>query len=252
MRVIAFVGPSGTGKSYRSVMVSQQYGADAIIDDGLLISHGKVIAGTSAKKEPTKIASVKHALFMNPSQVNEIKKVLKRNKIKCLMILGTSDGMVNKIATNIGVHEVEQIIRIEDVATPEEMNMALRMRTVEGKHVIPVPTFEIKKELTTAEADKSIVRPTFSYMGDYIISDNVINSIAIHEAQKINGLIKVQNINLRKTGHGVHIDMTVILQYGCDIFSVCKNIQLAVRNNVEQYTSINARRINILVKNLRK
>ena len=36
-------------------------------------------------------------------------------------------------------------------------------------------------------------------MGDYIISDNVINSIAIHEAQKINGLIKVQNINLRKT-----------------------------------------------------
>lgn len=70
---------------------------------------------------------------MNPSQVNEIKKVLKRNKIKCLMILGTSDGMVNKIAKNIGVHEVEQIIRIEDVATPEEMNMALRMRTVEGK-----------------------------------------------------------------------------------------------------------------------
>ena len=118
MRVIAFVGPSGTGKSYRSVMVSQQYGADAIIDDGLLISHGKVIAGTSAKKEPTKIASVKHALFMNPSQVNEIKKVLKRNKIKCLMILGTSDGMVNKIAKNIGVHEIEQIIRIEDVATP--------------------------------------------------------------------------------------------------------------------------------------
>ena len=76
---------------------------NAIIDDGLLISHGKVIAGTSAKKEPTKIASVKHALFMNPSQVNEIKKVLKRNKIKCLMILGTSDGMVNKIAKNIGV-----------------------------------------------------------------------------------------------------------------------------------------------------
>ncbi len=37
MRVIAFVGPSGTGKSYRSVMVSQQYGADAIIDDGLLL-----------------------------------------------------------------------------------------------------------------------------------------------------------------------------------------------------------------------
>ncbi len=48
----------------------------------------------------------------------------------------------------------------------------------------------LDSEITTAEADKSIVRPTFSYMGDYIISDNVINSIAIHGHKKINGLIK--------------------------------------------------------------
>ncbi len=271
MKVIAFVGPSGTGKSYRSVMVSQKYGADAIIDDGLLISHGKVIAGSSAKKEATKIASVKHALFMRSYQVTDIRRALKKYDIKCLMILGTSDGMVNKIAKNIGVGNIEQIIRIEDVATEEEMNLARRMRTVEGKHVIPVPTFEIKKEFSgyflhplrrfqknldtqidTAAADKSIVRPTFSYMGDYIISDNVINEIAIHEANKIESLERVQNINLRKTGHGVHIDMTVILKYGCNIFDVCRNIQLAVRENVERYTSVNARRVNILVRNLKK
>lgn len=271
MKVIAFVGPSGTGKSYRSVMVSQKYGADAIIDDGLLISHGKVIAGTSAKKEPTKIASVKHALFMRTHQADEICSALKKNNVQCLMILGTSDGMVQKIARNLGVGEISEFIRIEDVATPEEMQMALRMRRVEGKHVIPVPTFEIKKEFSgffihplrrfqknldseipTAEADKSIVRPTFSYMGDYIISDNVINAIAIHEANKIDGLFKVQNINLRKTGHGVHIDMTVILHYGYNLFEVCHTIQCAVRDNVERYTSVNARRVNIMIKNLKK
>lgn len=271
MKVIAFVGPSGTGKSYRSVMVAQKYGADAIIDDGLLISHGKVIAGSSAKREPTKIASVKHALFMRSYQVTEVQAALKKYKIECLMILGTSDGMVNKIAGNIGVGKIEQTIRIEDVASQDEMNMARRMRKVEGKHVIPVPTFEIKKEFSgyflhplrrfqknldteidTAAADKSIVRPTFSYMGDYIISDNVINEIAIHEANKIKNLVKIQNINLRKSGHGVHIDMTVILRYGCDIFDVCRKIQLAVRENVERYTSVNARRVNILVKNLTK
>lgn len=271
MKVIAFVGPSGTGKSYRSVMVSQKYGADAIIDDGLLISHGKVIAGTSAKREATKIASVKHALFMNGFQVEEIRKAIKKNNITCLMILGTSDGMVYKIAKNLGVGSIEQTIKIEDVATEEEMNLAKRMRVVEGKHVIPVPTFEIKKqfsgyflhplrrfqknldtEIDTAAADKSIVRPTFSYLGDYIISDNVINAIAVHEADKIPALLKVTNINLRKTVHGVHIDMTVILEYGCNIYEVCKQIQQAVRYNVEKYTSVNARRVNILVKNLRK
>ncbi len=269
MKVIAFVGPSGTGKSYRSVMVSQKYGADAIIDDGLLISHGKVIAGTSAKKEPTKIASVKHALFMRSYQAADIKRSLKKHNIKCLMILGTSDGMVDKIARNIGVGKIEYTIRIEDVATDDEIKMAKRMRTVEGKHVIPVPTFEIKKdfsgyflhplrrfqknldtEIASAEADKSIVRPTFSYMGDYVISDRVIDAVAIYEAEKIRELIKIQNINLRKTGHGVHIDMTVILEYGCNIFDVCRKIQLEVKDNIECYTSVNVRRVNILIKNL--
>ena len=66
-------------------------------------------------------------------------------------------------------------------------------------------------------------------MGDYIISDNVINSIAIHEAQKIDGLIKVQNINLRKTGHGVHIvqsfyNMAVIFFLYVKIFSLQSEI----------------------------
>lgn len=270
MKVIAFVGPSGTGKSYRSVMVSQKYGADAIIDDGLLISHGKVIAGTSAKKEPTKIASVKHALYMHSYQIKEVREALKKHNIKCLMILGTSDGMVNKIAENIAMGKIEQIIRIEDVATEKEMSMAKRIRTEEGKHVIPVPTFEIKKEFSGyflhplrnfqrnldkdkgGNDDKSIVRPTFSYMGDYKISDNVINEIAVHEANKIEGLEKVSNINLRKTNHGVHIDMTVIIKYGFNIFDVCRQIQYAVRDNVERYTSVNARRVNILVKNLKK
>ena len=105
-------------------MVSQQYGADAIIDDGLLISHGKVIAGTSAKKEPTKIASVKHALFMNPSQVNEIKKVLKRNKIKCLMILGTSDGTVSY--THLDVYKRQSLedifLKLTDNTSEKEEN----------------------------------------------------------------------------------------------------------------------------------
>ena len=44
MDVIALVGPSGTGKSHRALLVAHQYGADAIIDDGILIRDGKIIA----------------------------------------------------------------------------------------------------------------------------------------------------------------------------------------------------------------
>lgn len=269
MKVIAFVGPSGTGKSYRAISVSRENGADAIIDDGLLISQGRVIAGTSAKKEPTKIASVKHALFMNEYQIKEVTDALNSFDIQCVMILGTSDGMVKKIAHNLGIEPIEQIVRIEDIATDDEMDMALRMRREEGKHVIPVPTFEIKQDFSgyfihplryflknrneesqSGKADKSIVRPTFSYMGDYTISDNVIKAITVHEANKIDGIGKVLSTNVRKTKHGIHIDMTISVKFGHNIGLVSRQIQDSVRINIEKHTSINARRVNILVKGL--
>ena len=45
MKVIAFTGPSGTGKSFRAISVAHQHGCDGIIDDGLLIEGTKILAG---------------------------------------------------------------------------------------------------------------------------------------------------------------------------------------------------------------
>ncbi len=269
MDVIAFVGPSGTGKSYRAVMVAKDNGADGMIDDGLLISGGKVIAGTSAKREATRIASVKHALFIPPVYAAEMKKAIKKSRIKKLMILGTSEGMAVKIAKRLEVGPIQKFIHIEEVASPEEMSMANRMRLEDGKHVIPVPTFEIQKQFSgyflhplrrfqrnldieekTADADKSIVRPTFSYLGEYSIADEVLIELAIYEAMKVDGMVKINNINVRKTGHGVHMDITATLRYGCHIFEVCREAQHRIRNTIEELTSINMRRVHFLVRSL--
>ena len=269
MKVIAFVGTSGTGKSYRALNVAKQNGADGIIDDGLLISNGKVVEGTSAKKESTRVASVKHALFIPPQYAEPMKKALKKSKIKKLMILGTSEEMAIKIAKRLEVGEIEKFIHIEDVATPDEILMANRMRLEDGKHVIPVPTFEIQKDFygyflhplrrfqknldieeNYGEADKSIVRPTFSYMGDFTISDSVLINLAIHEANKIDGIVKINNINVRKSNHGVHMDITATLSYGSDIFKVCRSAQYQIRDVIEKLTSVNVRRVHFLVRNL--
>lgn len=269
MNVIAFVGPSGTGKSYRSLIIAKENGADGIIDDGLLISNGKVIAGTSAKKELTRIASVKHALFLPPLYAMEMKNALKKSKIKKLMILGTSEGMAVKIANRLGIGPIETFIHIEDVATESEIAMANRMRLEDGKHVIPVPTFEIQKDFSgyflhplrrfqpnldveeqTAAADKSIVRPTFSYLGDFVISDEVIIQLAIYEAMKVDGIHKINNINIRKTDHGAHIDITATVNYGVNIHKVCREAQLLIREKIEELASVNVRRVHFLVKGL--
>lgn len=267
MRVTAFVGSSGTGKSYRAITVARQNGIDAIIDDGLLIADNRIIAGTSAKAEPTRLASVRRALFIDPKHKESVKKAITESGIKSIMILGTSDAMVAKIAKTLGLEEISKIFRIEDFSTPEEIALARHLRMDEGQHVIPVPTFRIKKYFSgyflhpfrllqknldekVYTDEKSIVRPTFSYMGQYTISDNVIINIAIHEAQNVLHVVKIYMINSRQSEHGVHLDMTVGLEYGCDIHKTCRSIQRRVAKYLQKYTSINVRRVNIYVKSL--
>ena len=266
MRVIAFVGESGTGKSFRACFVAREHGADAIIDDGLLISGTKVLAGISAKKSETLLRSIRVALFSDKNQAKEMIDAISDLSPKCLMILGTSEEMAKRIAKTLDLPEIEKFIKIEDIATKEEIEDAKKMRHVEGKHIIPVPTFEIKQDFsgyfmhpsriftkTYEDEDdeiKTIMRPTFSYLGDFRISDNVIKTLVSHEAMKIKSVYKVTDVNIRTTNHGAHLDVTLILKYGENIPDVSKKIQSKIRDNLEKYTSINIRRVHIFVKNI--
>ena len=63
MEVFAFIGPPGTGKSDRALVVAYENRCACIIDDGILIYHNRWVAGASAKKEDSKIAAVRRAIF---------------------------------------------------------------------------------------------------------------------------------------------------------------------------------------------
>ena len=268
MRTIAFVGPSGTGKSHKASIVARSNGADAIIDDGLLISSNRVIAGISAKKAQTKLASVRQALFIEGNSAEEMIAAIKNLNPQCIMILGTSDGMVKKIAEALALPEIENIIYIEDVATAEEIELARESRLKEGKHIIPVPAFEVKHQFSgyflhpfrlfqknlnprfDNEEDKTIVRPSFSYLGNYTISDNVIVSAVKYEAMKEKCLDRINSVNLRTSQHGIHIDVTFTVKYSENITEICKRVQRYIKDGVELNTSVNVRRVNVYVKAL--
>lgn len=268
IRVLAFVGPSGTGKSYRAQMVASENDIRFIIDDGLLIKDNEVIAGSSAKKAPTKIETVKHALFLKEKEKNEIIETIKKYKPEGILILGTSDGMVEKIAQNLALPNIEKTIYISDVATEEEMEKARRIRVTEGKHVIPVPTFEIKKDFSGYMLDplqifktkgkgkdpyiseKSIIRPTFSYLGNFTISDNVFKQIAQHIALRNNSIYRISKIRVQKREEGPEIYLEVILNYGSNIIDELQNFRVKLKKEIERLTSMNVQKIEILAKGL--
>lgn len=268
IKVYAFVGPSGTGKSYRAQMVASEKNVNFIIDDGLLIKDNQVIAGESAKKAPTKIETVKHALFYKEEEKKEIVQALKKYKPDSILILGTSDGMVQKIASNLGLPEVSDITYISDVATQEEMQTARRIRVTEGKHVIPVPTFEIKKDFSGYLLDplqifktkgrgqqpyiseKSIIRPTFSYLGNFTISDAVFRQILEYLVVKTSWIHKVQKIRVENFGEGAKLYMEVTIVYGFNVIEGINEFKSKARKEIETLTAMNVEEFDVVVKNV--
>lgn len=268
IKVYAFVGPSGTGKSYRAQMVASEKNISFIIDDGLLIKDNEVIAGESAKKAPTKIETVKHALFYKEEEKMEIVKALKKYKPESILILGTSDGMVQKIAANLGLPEISDTTYITEVATQEEMQTARRIRVTEGKHVIPVPTFEIKKDFSGYLLDplqifktkgrgqkpyiseKSIIRPTFSYLGNFTISDTVFRQILEYLVVKTPGIYKVQKIRVENFGEGAKLYMEVTIVYGFNVIDGINEFKNRARKEIEKLTAMNVEEFEVVVKNI--
>ncbi|MBN1892544.1 MAG: hypothetical protein JW780_07165, partial [Clostridiales bacterium] len=122
--VIAFIGSSGSGKSTRAIQVARDNAIHYIIDDGLLINGSRIIAGTSAKKAKTKLDSVRQALFADKSRSEVMRRALAEHLPPTVMILGTSDGMLEKICTNLWLNQPAMLIRIEDISTEDEMQQA--------------------------------------------------------------------------------------------------------------------------------
>ena len=267
-RVYAFVGPSGTGKSYRAQMVASEKNIHFIIDDGLLIKDNEIIAGASAKKAPTKIETVKHALFYAEEEKKPIEKALKKYRPDKILILGTSDGMVQKIAANLGLPEVSETTYINEVATEEEMQTARHIRVTEGKHVIPVPTFELKKDFSGYLLDplqifkskgagqkpyiseKTIIRPTFSYLGKFTISDTVFRQIVEYLAERMQSIYRVVRTRATSTVAGPSIYMEVIVMYGYNIQEVLKEFKEKARKEIENLTAMNVVSMDVVAKSV--
>lgn len=267
-KVYAFVGPSGTGKSYRAQMVASEKDIKYIIDDGLLIRENQIIAGTSAKKAQTKIETVKQAIFLEEEKKNDMCNAIKKYKPEKILILGTSDEMVKKIAHNLNLPEIEEIIYITDVATKQEMETARRIRQTEGKHVIPVPTFQIKKDFsgylldplqifkTNGKgkkpyiAEKSIIRPTFSYLGNFTISDSVFKEIVEYLASKMPEIHKVLRTRANNTPEGPVIYMEVSVVYGYNVMECLTEFKRRAKKEIENLTAMNVQSIDVVAKNI--
>ena len=266
MKVYALIGQSGTGKSYKAFIVAKDRDIGYIIDDGLLIGGTRVLAGQSAKRESTRIASVRRALFNDADHRENVKNVLEEIKPEKLLVLGTSLKMVQEISQALGLPELNEILHIEDVSTEKEIELARKSRREDGKHVIPVPTFEVKKDFSgyfidslkifskkgrfSDMVEKTIIRPTFSYLGKYELTKVAlvqIISICVSKVERINRIMKVR-IENRPDGVIIDLDLSIKLIARIDLMIV--ELQKKLVEEIEYMTGLNVLSINVTVKTI--
>ena len=266
--VFALVGASGTGKSFRAKLLAQKYDIGAIIDDGLLIQDDKILAGHSAKREKTFLAAVRTAVFDDKEHRDEIARALKKQNIRRLLILGTSEKMVQKIAARLQIPQPSKIIKIEDIATQDEIDFAIRSRRIEGKHVIPVPALEIKRSYPQIFYDsiriklfrkerpsganmnvyeKSVVRPEFSKKGRVSISEAALTQMVMHCVSEFDPEIKIKKLTIKTDAHGYKLVITTDVPFGTELAGKIHNLQKYVIENIERYTGILIESVNIIV-----
>jgi adenylate kinase family enzyme len=267
--VMALIGESGTGKSFKSKLLAQKYGIDAIIDDGLLIQNDKILGGRSAKTEKTYMGAVRVALFDDKEHRDSVAKILKKSHIKKILLLGTSEKMVIKIATRLQLPPPSKIIKIEDIATREEIDKAIRSRQIEGKHVIPVPAIEIKRNYsqifydsikvffsksarllskqTAKTFEKSVVTPEFSKKGRVSISEAALTQMTMHCVQEFDSNIRVKKFSIKTNSRGYRLVITIDVPFGKQLTGEIYKLQQYIIENIEKYTGILIEEVSIVI-----
>ena len=273
MNIYALVGPSGTGKSHQASLLAHRKGVEYIIDDGLLIKGNQVLAGRSAKRETTKMAATKRAIFSDPEHAKQVRDTLVTEKPESILILGISDRMIHQIANTLSIPQPDEIIHIEDIATPKEISQALETRVKQNRHVIPIPTFAIEKDFPgfllenirsfflgksksatslPRALEHTIVRPLYSSLGNYFLSEHVIEQIITHVSGQKKEITRVKKNGIISTANGLVINLEVSLFYGAadSIPTLLSDLQLEMKQTLERLTGFQVLRIDMNVRNL--
>lgn len=289
IQVYAFYGPSGTGKSFRAKLVAQKFGIKAIIDDGLLIQDDEILAGKSAKLEKTYMGAVRAALFDSKEHRDEVARAIISHKIRKILILGTSEKMVNKIAMRLQLPLPEKYVRIEDIATPEQMEEARRSRQIEGKHIIPVRAYEMKetgyskifansirvslakrkilmrilekllgKSESSAQApsqntklfEKSVVKPSFSKSKRKEISHALLAKMTAEIISKYNSQVKIKKLSVRNSKQGYIFLIVVDLPMERNLTDMSQEIKNYVISEIEKKSGVLIEEVYIVIDHL--
>ncbi len=99
-------------------------------------------------------------------------------------------------------------------------------------------------------SEKSIIRPTFSYLGNFTISDTVFRQIAEYIAKKISGIHRLSRTRVESTISGTTIYMEVYVVFGYNIVNVLREFKQKTKKEIERLTTMNVQEVSVMAKGI--
>ncbi len=264
VKTYAFIGAAGTGKSQRAQSVASLVEAEYIIDDGLVIYKGSIVCGKSAKSERNQISAIRRALFEFKDHRDEVMEFFAQAAPCTLMIIATSDDMFMRIIKKLKLPYPERIIRIEEVAAPEEINKARRERFTKGKHVIPVSHLLVRKNFAgklvgqlrvfwkskdNHEGEKTIVRPPFSFYGEVHIEPEAIEQLVTFIAGRTSQVAGVLEVGVSpENEESISITIKIAVSLGDkNLLSLAALVKERTAVSVRSFTGLNVKTVDVVI-----
>ncbi|MED3552922.1 hypothetical protein [Cytobacillus praedii] len=267
MEVYALSGASGTGKSTSALSFAYKKRIPAIIDDGLLILNGQKIAGSSAKFEKNYISAVKRATFFDEQHKNEVQQAIRNHFIGKILVIGTSDKMVNLIAARLELDKINHYYYVEDIRSSSEIKIAQYIRNTEGKHVIPIPYKQVDQNFFKKLIDKgmevfstkeerigetTIVYPDFHH-GTIKIHKKVFKQLVKYICVNFAELVNYESVSIDLQGlPTLNLSVSICFPIQKNIFEELTALQMKIYQHFLDHVNIELFAINISVNKIEK
>lgn len=268
MHVTAIYGESGTGKSSSALAFAHENNIEAIIDDGLLIHNGKIIAGISAKFEKNTLTAVKRAIFSEDHHAKQVREKIEEGRFKSILIIGTSVKMVNRIADRLHISPINSYVNIESIRSEEEIRLAKYIREINGKHTMPLPPSEVEqnffkrmiqkgRDIFSSKREKigetTLVSPDFHPQTIFV--DSKVYEQVLHYVVSNHPVIKqIHRITFRFTDYLpiTIIEVSIKAPVTYNIWDEMNSVQREIQQAFEQMFHLKLTTIQLNIKSIQK
>ncbi len=179
-----------------------------------------------------------------------------------------------KIALRLQLPQPQKIFNINEIATEEEIQKARKSRQVEGKHVIPVPSIEVKKSYSQIFSssmhdffnskkifkkksdgkmiEKSIVQPEFSKKGRIEISEAALTQMVMHCVLENSPDVTIKKIVIKTDNRGYKLKITIDVPFGTQLTGKIHRLQQFIIDKIESFTGILIEDVSIIIDKIVK